>query len=99
MFDRYHCERCKSAVADELRKDAVQPDVTRALVIAIAGLFIAGFVLGPYALWRAHMARQQLARQPWMRGRWQVYAAFVIGGIASVQGLAILLGRLLGGGS
>ena len=98
MFDRYYCERCKNAVADELQKDAVQPDAMRAPIIAIAGLFIAGFLLGPYALWRANMARQQLQVRPWMRGRWQIYATFVIAGIATVQGVAILVGRMLAGG-
>ena len=98
IFEEYFCEKCKASLSEELARDAVQTDAARTPVIAIFGLFIGGFLLGPYALWRARAARDYVESRPWARGRWQPRAAYVLGGVATLQGLLVLAGRFMGGG-
>ncbi len=95
LFQQYFCERCKRRVADELRRDAVQPDAVRAVIIGAIGVVAFGFVLGPYAIWRARMASRMLERTPWMRGHWHVRAAYALAGLATLMGILTLLGRAL----
>ena len=98
ILGQYFCERCKNSLVNELGRDRVQVDAMRAALIATVGLFLGGFLLGPYSLWRARAAREYVVCRPWVRGRWQVYAAVLIGAVATVQGLLVLAGRFLGGG-
>ena len=95
LFERYFCERCKSMVAQELQRDMVQPDAARCPIIAAIGIFLMGFVVGPYAIWRARMARRLLDRSPWLRGRWHLWATYVLAGFAIVQGVVSVIGRFM----
>lgn len=98
MLGMHLCEGCKLKVATEIENKVVLPDANRALLMAALGLFAAGFVLGPYALWRASQAQRLLRWTPWLRGRWHIRAAFVLGGVATLQGVMFLVGRFAAGG-
>jgi hypothetical protein len=99
LFEQHFCETCKHVVSQSIERDAVQPDALRSALLAAVGIFVAGFVLGPYALWRAWGTARLLEQTPWLRGRWHVRAAYVLGAIATLQGLIQLWGRFFGAGA
>ena len=95
VFDQYLCERCKQNAVDSVNRAEVQQDALRAVVMGAVGIFVLGFALGPYAIWRASTASKILDASPWLRGRWHVRAAYVLGALATAQGLITLGGRYL----
>ncbi len=99
IFEHHFCEACKQDVTESISNDEVQSDAMRAVMLATVGIFAAGFAIGPYAIWRAHSASKILEQTPWLRGKWHVRAAYLLGALATVQGLLFLWGRTMSGGS
>lgn len=89
------CERCKQRVAADVTAARPHGDALRASLVGAAGVVLGGLLLGPYALFRARASRDALERAPWLRGRWLLRAAWVLGALATLQGLVWLLGVMV----